>query len=184
MSQAYEVSLHELLEKVPADARLVIEHADGYGTSYIPVGRYCKQAAIALRAAIEQAERQEIEPDRDWVENDGCPTEKAVLQRFWREHQQAEKQEPVAWMYDWWDESEDLDGVPTGGEICDCITKDYDEAHSPTNGCHNIRSLYTAPPQREWQGLTDEEIDRALETTLGLHTFARAIEAKLKEKNT
>jgi hypothetical protein len=49
MSQAYEVSLHELLEKVPADARLVIEHADGYGTSYIPVGRYCKQAAIALR---------------------------------------------------------------------------------------------------------------------------------------
>jgi hypothetical protein len=141
-------------------------------------------AAEKLRAAIEQAERQEIEPDRDWVENDGCPTEKAVLQRFWREHQQAEKQEPVAWMYDWWDESEDLDGVPTGGEICDCITKDYDEAHSPTNGCHNIRSLYTAPPQREWQGLTDEEIDRALETTLGLHTFARAIEAKLKEKNT
>jgi hypothetical protein len=29
---------------------------------------------------------QEIESDRDHVEDDGCPTEKAVLQRFWREH--------------------------------------------------------------------------------------------------
>jgi DNA-directed RNA polymerase alpha subunit len=62
MSQAYEVPLHELLEKVPADARLVIEHADGYGTSFIPVGRYCKQAAIALRAAIEQAEQDTKTP--------------------------------------------------------------------------------------------------------------------------
>ncbi len=41
--------------------------------------------------------------------------------------------------------------------------------------------LYTTPPQREWQGLTDEEI-----YALGFKTpvtFARAVEAKLKEKN-
>lgn len=44
-----------------------------------------------LEARLAQPE-QEIEPDRDHVEDDGCPTEKAVLQRFWREHQ---KQEPV-----------------------------------------------------------------------------------------
>ena len=45
--------------------------------------------------------------------------------------------------------------------------------------------LYTAPPQREWVGLTDDEIwqewsspkDSAID-------FARTIEAKLKEKNT
>jgi hypothetical protein len=49
--------------------------------------------------------------------------------------------------------------------------------------------LYTAPPQREWQGLTDEEIKKEqhhIDWTSG-HTyakFARAIEAKLKEKNT
>ena len=48
--------------------------------------------------------------------------------------------------------------------------------------------LYTAPPQREWQGLTDEEIKKEqhhIDWTSG-HTyakFARAIEAKLKEKN-
>ena len=46
--------------------------------------------------------------------------------------------------------------------------------------------LYTAPPQRKWQGLTDEEIhstDR-YEEDRKLYCFARAIEAKLKEKNT
>ena len=63
------------------------------------------------------------------------------------------EQEPVAWMYDWYDETEDIDGVPVGGIINDWISKDYDEAHSPTMGCHNIRPLYTAPPQHEWQGL-------------------------------
>jgi hypothetical protein len=43
--------------------------------------------------------------------------------------------------------------------------------------------LYTAPPQREWQSLTDEEIDEAHETTMSFYGFARAIEANLKEKN-
>ena len=55
--------------------------------------------------------------------------------------------------------------------------------------------LYTAPPKREWVGLTDEEIvsidgvemkyigtgEYVIE---GEYEFARAIEAKLKEKNT
>ena len=44
--------------------------------------------------------------------------------------------------------------------------------------------LYTAPPQREWQGLTDEERylgDARSEEEL---EYAKAIEAKLKEKNT
>jgi hypothetical protein len=41
--------------------------------------------------------------------------------------------------------------------------------------------LYTAPPQREWQGLTDEEL-LACYSNRG-NVFYRAIEAKLKEKN-
>ena len=56
--------------------------------------------------------------------------------------------------------------------------------------------LYTAPPQRTWVGLTDEEILHRIDTHVGvpsqkypldisdLISFARAIEAKLKEKNT
>jgi hypothetical protein len=50
------------------------------------------------------------------------------------------------------------------------------------------RSLYTAPPRREWQGLTDEEIwsdgSRMGLSEGGIRRFAREIEAKLKEKNT
>lgn len=44
----------------------------------------------------------------------------------------------------------------------------------------------TAPPKREWVGLTQEDIDIAFDDTQeggGFDDFARAIEAKLREKN-
>jgi len=49
--------------------------------------------------------------------------------------------------------------------------------------------IYTAPPQREWQGLTDEEYEAMAEqyvTNCYFDTleYAKAIEAKLKDKNT
>ena len=52
--------------------------------------------------------------------------------------------------------------------------------------------LFASPPQREWVGLTDEEMFAALvqvdpltkRLAPGFEYFARAIEAKLKEKNT
>ena len=52
--------------------------------------------------------------------------------------------------------------------------------------------LYTAPPQREWQGLTDDEIidtanNAPFESMVSaedyIYVISRAIEAKLKEKN-
>ena len=52
--QAQQVPLHELLAKVPADARLVIEDKDGCSTSFIPVGRLCQEAATVIRQALEQ----------------------------------------------------------------------------------------------------------------------------------
>ena len=48
------------------------------------------------------------------------------------------------------------------------------------DGSWPIRALYTAPPQRTWVGLTDEERD---EICLGDESIARSIEAKLREKN-
>ena len=47
---------------------------------------------------------------------------------------------------------------------------------------------HTAPPQREWVGLTDEEINNVKHVydwsaAWTLDDFARVIEAKLKEKN-
>jgi hypothetical protein len=49
--------------------------------------------------------------------------------------------------------------------------------------------LYTPPPKREWVGLTDGEIQKLAASLMYTKldyslAFARAIEAKLKEKNT
>jgi len=43
---------------------------------------------------------------------------------------------------------------------------------------------YTHPPRREWVGLTDEEVRNIFTKMEWWKPFARAIEAKLKEKNT
>jgi hypothetical protein len=49
--------------------------------------------------------------------------------------------------------------------------------------------LYTAPPKREWVGLTEEELEPLCDLwkvsygSVYVDEFARAIEAKLKEKN-
>ena len=64
------------------------------------------------------------------------------------------------------------------------------------NGEQLLNPLYAAPPQREWQGLTDNEIDQyyffkngdvlpgeAGEIGRDYRKFARAIEQALKEKN-
>ena len=47
------------------------------------------------------------------------------------------------------------------------------------------------PPKREWVGLTDEEVSEIIDREIGFNScwgpeeaFARAIEAKLREKNT
>jgi hypothetical protein len=54
---------------------------------------------------------------------------------------------------------------------------------------YQTRLLYTTPPaaQRQWVGLTDEEIEKACvplgAAMLSFTEVARAIEAKLKEKN-
>ena len=43
--------------------------------------------------------------------------------------------------------------------------------------------LYTAPPQREWQGLTTAERKALWNVTKKPSEFAEMVEAKLKEKN-
>ena len=44
------------------------------------------------------------------------------------------------------------------------------------------KPLYTAPPKRPWVGLTDEEVQDSYNADYQAQT--RAVEAKLKEKNT
>jgi hypothetical protein len=88
-----------------------------------------------------------------------------------------DKQEPVAWITNggkgelWWYQSSKFD------EEGNLIGPNPDDI-----------PLYTAPPQREWVGLTDQEINsvcykRDWTAPWTNTTFARAIEAKLREKN-
>ena len=61
----------------------------------------------------------------------------------------------------------------------DIVGKEYAD-HS------DVFPLYTAPKPRQWVGLTQQDIDIAFDDTQeggGFDDFARAIEAKLREKN-
>ena len=89
--------------------------------------------------------------------------------------EQAEKHEPVAWFTE--DHREDKSATTYSKKM----SERWKEKGWP------VTPLYTAPPQREWVGLTDEEIEDLYfdRFSMGeLDAFARAIEAKLKEKNT
>ena len=89
-----------------------------------------------------------------------------------------QKAKPVAWMYDFL--ADDRDEV-----IRNWVTQFQDDI-TRENG-FNVRPLYVAP--RQWVGLTDDEILQAMYKADEMATgstqmnFARAIEAKLKEKN-
>jgi hypothetical protein len=82
------------------------------------------------------------------------------------------KENPVAWF------STSPDGKLSNKFAC-----------KPTEG-NWVEPLYTAPPKKEWVGLTDEEVSEIIDREIGFYgcwgpeeAFARAIEAKLREKN-
>jgi hypothetical protein len=76
------------------------------------------------------------------------------------------------------------DYCPLGNEPCQSL------CDKPCSA-HRLKAI-TPQPQRPWVGLTDEEIKKFWRdatvkpcyTSELIDTFARAIEAKLKEKNT
>ena len=64
-----------------------------------------------------------------------------------------------------------------------CVVLPTDPARIFNSGT----AFYTHPSKREWQGLTDEEVQMFIDARWGdgvnFTHFIRAIEAKLKEKN-
>jgi len=81
---------------------------------------------------------------------------------------------PVAWMLT------ELDGTP----LIDCgdlVVKQRPVLVSDKTDCI---PLYTAPSQREWQGLTGEELQEIYQGGGTVHFKLAMAEAKLKEKNT
>jgi hypothetical protein len=76
-------------------------------------------------------------------------------------------QEPVAWMDDY--------------NACKCPDN---ETRCFSDRVFRMMQKYTAPPKREWVGLTDDELaDLWYKESLDWMEFARAHEAALKEKN-
>jgi len=82
------------------------------------------------------------------------------------------EQEPVAWMDDFGN-AFPLGAVKGAGS--------WRDDHQ-----RNWMPLYTHQPRREWRGLTDEEIEDCWDGYLSDYQLQmiRAVEAKLKEKNT
>ena len=87
---------------------------------------------------------------------------------------EADKQEPVAWVRD------------LTSPQPHCVTSMKYLSIADTDAGVKYIPVYTAPPKREWVGLTDEEIAQVVGSPLDevyLTDFRRVI-AKLKEKNT
>ena len=108
---------------------------------------------------------------------------KKVMWELDRAIGKAEKQEPVAWMYE--DSTYYAEGQLLKSYGFNTIKKWAEFNAAKGTG---VVPLYTAPQQREWVGLTDEDMCAAWAQSKGdvlfrLRPFARAIEAKLREKN-
>ena len=74
------------------------------------------------------------------------------------------EQKPVAWM------------LPDYGDVLSASEDDG-------TGIYNI-PLYTAPPRKEWVGLTDDEIKSILDCGRGGLVDIKKVEQTLKDKNT
>jgi hypothetical protein len=86
------------------------------------------------------------------------------------EREQAEKQEPVAYKY-----------TDKTNPLVFYFTTHKDSLPNPDV---IEAALYTAPPKREWVGLTDEEIKGILDCGRGGLVDIKKAEQILKEKNT
>jgi hypothetical protein len=124
---------------------------------------YYVEAITILRQALETEQKTAVSPGKGTGFNYFRASPITVLRL---------PQEPVAWISD----------SPTKGN-----GKQLHWTKSEAwRWSSNITPLYTAPLKKEWVGLTDEEIEE-IQKSLGIaihRSDFRAIEAKLKEKNT
>jgi hypothetical protein len=128
----------------------------------------------ALRQALAQHECSRSHPHENMdsmcelrTENARLTNENARLKKALAQPEQ----EPVAWLVQYKDRHEFVWGAKP-------------EFRGDT--VFGLEPLYTAPPKREWVGLTDEE-KHYLNDVLNLQgrfAIIEVIEAKLKEKNT
>ena len=147
------------------------------------------EAAKQARNMLEHIDLQDA--DRDFLTTGECEELDRIIELINKAIAEAEQQKPVAWMWEFeHDEGAAFSTKEPTISILDGV---------------NYVPLYTVPPKWQaegaaWQWLTDDEIESCNKTTTdwgepcvwlwdddfeeGGLQFARAIEAKLKEKNT
>jgi hypothetical protein len=123
-----------------------------------------------MQQALDALEH--LQTDIEWQYKSPTRTMLRKVEKALRARLAQPEPEPVAW------------GVPN--------TRPTEKArfmmllHS-LDGCQypeQLVPLYTTPPQREWQGLTDEDVWELAQKTPDFSETVAAVEAKLKEKNT
>jgi len=149
---------------------------------YVGNPRTCK----CPNEELQQPKQEQVKPVAWGMEKDGvildviCPAEHereegSYTVPLYTTPQLETKDEPVAWMY--WQSCLNDDGTQTSPWV-----QRYSK-FKPTESVINkdITPLYTTP-QRTWVGLKDD--DEIPWDGVDAKSFAKAIEAKLKEKNT
>ena len=164
---------------------------DPHGTHSFPA--LSNDAITALRAALAQQEQEPVADAETWLRNRygaarGHHAWRELIEAFNAGRTAAQEQGPVAWT--------------TKGQIAAMENGflHYIQGRVPrfVNPSENDVALYTHPPRREWQSLTEEEIGDVFYAArnaklgaandnsrhrLSVVEIARAIEAALKEKN-
>jgi hypothetical protein len=160
-----------MIDAMKQALKIIKNMRSGYGDDY-PTEKEQK-TITALRQAIEQAEQ--------WDTSDmahrsgGLSVEQEKLCKYCGgigrvvcDGKCMPEQEPVAWI------QEDRI-VPELGYDC-TMTREHPKelGYAP---------VYTAPPRKEWVGLTEEEVGKYSDRLNG-GDIAREVEAKLRERNT
>ena len=95
------------------------------------------------------------------------------------------EQEPVYWEYKHVDDGLERWNrvVPRTGQTLETAAAEIHGYRRGLKRPYEVRALYTAPPRREWRGLSEEEFGYIYVRSATHEEFARAIEAALRSKN-
>jgi hypothetical protein len=151
-------------------------HAPG-DSIYTRASDLADRAEIALRAALAQQEQEPVA----WYDGRkfygsqeaaslDCANMAALMPLYTHPPSREPEQEPVAWMFQH-EETKRMTYVSNDG----CNGPGRFLVMNPRYAL--VCALYTTPPRRKWQGLTEEEREQATGWSV------EHIEAALKEKN-
>ena len=144
------------------------DHITTYGEWYRPQRvEYMKKQLADTNSTIETLRTRLAQPEPYKQPEDN----RLLMQAYRAIHEKQPEPEPVAWRFrtgTWWNRE---------------VHWRYVLSLEGTEGLQGLEPLYTAPPQRDWQGLTHEEKMEILTRSITAPSRIDVAEAMLKEKN-